>query len=74
MFDGTTLQDVKLAHHSGEVFELRQEIAMCVDCVREGTKPIATGEDGMWSAGLCLAAEESVRKGAEVNLKGFFDH
>jgi myo-inositol 2-dehydrogenase/D-chiro-inositol 1-dehydrogenase len=72
VYDGTNLEDVKLTHHSGEVFELRQEIAMCVRCVREGTRPIATGEDGMWSAGLCLAAEESVRQGKEVNLKEFF--
>jgi myo-inositol 2-dehydrogenase/D-chiro-inositol 1-dehydrogenase len=72
VFDGTTLEDVKLAHHSGEVFELREEIAMCVRCVREGAKPAATGEDGMWSAGLCLAAEESVRRGAQVDLNEFF--
>ena len=72
VFDGTTLEDKKLTHHSGEVFELRQEIAMCVQCVREGSRPIATGDDGMWSAGLCLAAEESVRRGKEVNLKEFF--
>jgi myo-inositol 2-dehydrogenase/D-chiro-inositol 1-dehydrogenase len=72
VYDGTKVEDVKLTHHSGEVFELRQEIAMCVRCVREGTKPIASGEDGLWSAGLCLAAEESVRQGAQVDLKKFF--
>ena len=31
--------------------------------VREGKKPIATGMDGLWSAGLCLVAEESIRQG-----------
>jgi myo-inositol 2-dehydrogenase/D-chiro-inositol 1-dehydrogenase len=72
LFDGTKLEDVKLAKYSGEVFELREEIAMCVKCVRENVKPIATGEDGLWSAGLCLAAEESVRRGAEVKVKEFF--
>jgi myo-inositol 2-dehydrogenase/D-chiro-inositol 1-dehydrogenase len=73
VYDGTKVEDVKLAHHSGEVFELRQEIAMCVRCVREGTKPIATGEDGMWSTGLCLASEESVRKGGQIDLKSFLN-
>jgi myo-inositol 2-dehydrogenase/D-chiro-inositol 1-dehydrogenase len=30
--------------------------------VRTGQKPAATGEDGLWSAGLCLVAEESIRQ------------
>jgi len=30
--------------------------------VRTGKKPAATGEDGLWSAGLCLVAEESIRQ------------
>ncbi len=62
VFDGETLEDVKLEKHSGEVFELREEIAMCVRMVRDGVKPIATGTDGLWSAGLCLVAEESIRQ------------
>lgn len=72
VFDGTRVEDVPLKVQSGEVFELRQEISMCVDCLRQGAKPIASGEDGMWSAGLCLAAEESVRRGGQVNLKEYF--
>lgn len=68
VFDGEHLEDVKLTHHSGEVFELREEIAMCVRCVREGTPPAAAGEDGLWSTGLCLAAEESVQTGSPVAL------
>jgi len=31
--------------------------------VRSGRKPAATGLDGLWSAGLCLVAEESIRQG-----------
>lgn len=73
VFDGTNLRHVNLTHHSGEVFELREEIAMCVRCIREGAEPVATGDDGLWSAGLCLAAEESVRKGEAVGLREFFD-
>ena len=63
VFDGETLENVKIEKHSGEVFELREEIAQCVDMVRTGRKPVATGEDGLWSAGLCLVAEESIRQG-----------
>lgn len=72
VFDGEKLEDVKLARQSGEVFELRQEIAMMVRCVREGAPPAASGEDGLWSAGLCLAAEESVLKERQVDLAEFF--
>lgn len=63
VFDGTTLENVKIEKHSGEVFELREEIAQCIDMVRTGKVPIATGLDGLWSAGLCLVAEESIRQG-----------
>lgn len=62
VFDGEKLENVKIEKHSGEVFELREEIAQCVEMVRTGRKPIATGRDGLWSAGLCLVAEESIRR------------
>jgi myo-inositol 2-dehydrogenase/D-chiro-inositol 1-dehydrogenase len=63
VFDGEKLEDVRLTRQSGEVFELREEIAQCVEMVRSGKQPIATGRDGLWSAGLCLVAEESIRQG-----------
>ncbi len=63
VFDGENLEEVNITKHSGEVFELREEIAQSVAMVRHGTKPIATGTDGLWSAGLCLVAEESIRQG-----------
>jgi myo-inositol 2-dehydrogenase / D-chiro-inositol 1-dehydrogenase len=62
VFDGQKLEEVAMDKHSGEVFELREEIAQCVNMVRFGTPPIATGLDGLWSAGLCLVAEESIRQ------------
>ena len=48
--------------HSGEVFELREEISQCIRMVRGDGPPAATGLDGLWSAGLCLVAEESIRQ------------
>ena len=62
VFDGENLEQVKIETHSGEVFELRAEIAQCIEMVRSGKKPIATGLDGLWSAGLCLVAEDSIRE------------
>lgn len=62
VFDGEKLEDVKLAKHSGEVFELREEIAQCIRMVRGEPYTLAKAEDGLWSAGLCLLAEESIRQ------------
>ena len=71
VFDGEKVEDVDLKKQSGEVFELREEIAMMVRCVRDGARPAATGEDGMWSTALCLASEESVRCGGKIALNDF---
>jgi myo-inositol 2-dehydrogenase / D-chiro-inositol 1-dehydrogenase len=62
VFDGEKLVDHELKKQSGEVFELREEIARCVQMVRGQAAPAATGEDGLWSTGLCLLAEESIRQ------------
>lgn len=62
VFDGDQLTDVELKKQSGEVFELREEIARCVEMVHGRAAPAATGEDGLWSTGLCLLAEESIRQ------------
>jgi myo-inositol 2-dehydrogenase/D-chiro-inositol 1-dehydrogenase len=73
VFDGGEVEDVKLEKQSGEVFELREEIAMMVRCVRDGARPAATGEDGLWSTALCLAAEESIRTGSVICMKEFLN-
>lgn len=68
VFDGEKLEEVKLARHSGEVFELREEIAQCVRMARGEAEPIADGRDGLWSAGLCLLAEQSIREGRPMKI------
>lgn len=73
VFDGQKLENLALRRHSGEVFELREQIGRCISMVRGEAPPAATGEDGVWSAGLCLIAEESIRQGRPLpvpNLGG----
>lgn len=70
VFDGEKLENVSLARHSGEVFELREQIGRCVEMVRNGAAPAASGRDGLWSAGLCLVAEESIRQGKPLRVEG----
>jgi myo-inositol 2-dehydrogenase / D-chiro-inositol 1-dehydrogenase len=62
VFADEKLEDVVFEKKSGEVFELREEIARCIQMVRGEAGPAATGRDGLWSAGLCLLAEESIRQ------------
>ncbi|MEQ1827213.1 MAG: Gfo/Idh/MocA family oxidoreductase [Pirellula sp.] len=71
VFDGESVQDIQLEKHSGEVFELREEIAQCVRMVQLNEPPIASGVDGLWSAGLCLLAEESIRQGRPLAIGDF---
>ncbi len=73
VFDGEKLENVALARHSGEVFELREEIAQCVRMARGEAEPIADGRDGLWSAGLCLLAEQSIREGRPVRIGKEFE-
>lgn len=69
IFDGENLTEVPLEQHSsGEVFELREEIEHCVKMVRGQAEPTASGRDGLWSAGLCLLAEQSIREGKPVRI------
>ncbi len=71
VFDGERLEEVKIEKHSGEVFELREEISRCIAMVRGEAQPAASGRDGLWSAGLCLAAEESIRRGTALSVAEF---
>lgn len=68
VFDGENLENVKIETHSGEVFELREEIRQCIAMVRGEPYTLAKAEDGLWSAGLCLLAEESIRQGKPLPI------
>jgi hypothetical protein len=44
---------------------------MVIQSLRSGTAPAASGHDGLWSVGLCLAAEESIRRNSAVRMNEF---
>ena len=62
------VEDVPTDKPSGEVYELVDEVAAVVRSVREGTPLPCTGEDGWWSAAMCLKAAESLNSGRPVPL------
>ncbi len=67
---GNDVKPVEMQKPAGELLELAEEIAAVSAAVRLGHAPPCTGEDGRWSTRLCLAAEESIRRGVEVPLVG----
>lgn len=68
VFDGTAVASFPIEVPAGELYELEAEIAMMVAGVQTGSAPVADGVAGLWSVGLCLAAEESVTRGAPVSV------
>ncbi|HEY2585443.1 MAG TPA: Gfo/Idh/MocA family oxidoreductase [Tepidisphaeraceae bacterium] len=65
---GDRVADVPLTKVTGEVFELRDQVEMMIRAIADGTPPAATGADGRWSVAMCLKAQESVDRGAEVKF------
>lgn len=53
---------------TGEVFELEDQAALLVQAIRGEAEVAATGIDGRWSVGMCLAAQQSVDTGQPVPL------
>jgi myo-inositol 2-dehydrogenase/D-chiro-inositol 1-dehydrogenase len=68
---GDDVQEVTFDKSTGELLELADQIAAMVCSVREGASPPCSGNDGRWSTLLCLAAEQSVKSEAPVDLRQF---
>ena len=68
---GDQVVEESLDKPAGELLELADEIQMVAECVQSGDPPPCTGRDGRWAVLMCLAAEQSVRDGAIVNIDDF---
>ena len=66
-----SVREMSFVKPTGELLELADEMAAFVHSIQTGEPPPCTGNDGRWSALLCLAAEESVRRGSEVAIEDF---
>ena len=71
-FDGEEVQEIELERSAGELFELEDQIAMLVKAIRSDGVIACPGEDGMWSVGMCLAAQKSVDENRPVNMDEIF--
>jgi myo-inositol 2-dehydrogenase / D-chiro-inositol 1-dehydrogenase len=67
-FDGDQVREVPIDAPSGEVFELRHQIAAIASAIRTGADVPVSGEDGRWSVTMCLRALESVQTGKVVSF------
>lgn len=63
---GDKLEEVPIEKQTGEVYELVDQMAMFIRCVRGAGTPAASGEDGRWSVAMCLKAQQSVDCGRPV--------
>ena len=68
LFSGGELRELSIAKPSGEVYELVDQIDRFTHAIMHGGPVPCTGEDGRWSVGMCLLAEESLRTGVPVSL------
>ena len=68
-FDGKQVVTVPIEKTTGELFELEDQIAMLVRAVRDGEPIACSGVDGRWSVAMCLAAQASVERSAEVLIE-----
>ena len=67
---GDKVVEAAFSKPAGELLELADEIDAVARCVTEGAPPPCNGYDGRWATLLCLASEESVRRGEVVQLQG----
>ncbi|HPA17871.1 MAG TPA: Gfo/Idh/MocA family oxidoreductase [Verrucomicrobiae bacterium] len=67
-FDGEAVREVPIEKHSGEVYELEEQLANMAEVARGGKLRCATGEDGRWSVALCAKAQESVEAGGPIRF------
>jgi myo-inositol 2-dehydrogenase/D-chiro-inositol 1-dehydrogenase len=65
---GGAAEEIPIPRPAGEVFELEDQFARFVRCLRGEGAPAATGVDGEWSVRLCLKAQESVERGTPVGV------
>ncbi len=68
---GPDVQEQTFTRPTGELLELADEIAALVQSVRQGTAVPCAGQDGRWSALLCLAAEHAVQTGRLVTIEEY---
>ncbi|MCA9094145.1 MAG: Gfo/Idh/MocA family oxidoreductase [Planctomycetaceae bacterium] len=64
--DGETVWEIPIDKITGEVYELEDQMEMMVRAVRDGEPLRTSGEDGMWSVAMCVAAAQSVNTGKPV--------
>lgn len=60
--------EVPITKITGEVYELCDQVEHVVRAVRGEGPLLTSGADGRWSVAMCLAAQESVTRAAEVRL------
>lgn len=67
---GDFSEDANFVDASGRVDRgIRPELEHFIECVREGKTPLTDGESARLSVAVCLAAQESIKRGETVTIE-----
>ncbi|MEM7014927.1 MAG: Gfo/Idh/MocA family oxidoreductase, partial [Verrucomicrobiota bacterium] len=67
---GDFAEDANFVDASGRVDRgIRPELEHFIDCVREGKTPLNDGESALQSVAVCLAGQESIKRGESVTIE-----
>jgi len=62
------LKELKLPEKIGELYDLKKEIELWIECIKEDETPIVSGEIGKIAVALCEAAGKSISTGEPVKI------
>jgi len=62
------ISELKLPEKIGELHDLKKEIKLWIECIKEDKSPIVSGETGKIAVAMCEAAERSINTGESVKI------
>jgi len=62
------IKEIKIDGKIGELWDLKREIQLWIECIKEDKKPVVTGEMGKTTIEICEAVEKSIKTGKPIRL------
>jgi len=62
------IEEINLPERIGELYDLKREIELWIECIREDKPPIVPGETGMIAVAVCEAAEKAISTGKPARI------
>jgi len=62
------MRELELPEKIGELYDLKKEIKLWIECIKEDKPPIVSGEMGKMAVAMCEASEKSINTGEPVKV------